>query len=64
MTLDKNKTVSAIGRRTRLRNHDVQRMLEALIDVWTDELAGCGRIDTVSPVILSTRTMLPSCDSL
>jgi len=33
MSLTKNKMVSEIGRRTRLRNHDVQRMLEALIDV-------------------------------
>ena len=30
MALTKNKMVSEIGRRTRLRNHDLQRMLESL----------------------------------
>ncbi len=45
MALTKNKMVSEIGRRTRLRNHDVQRMLEALIDVWIEELASGGRIE-------------------
>lgn len=45
MALTKNKMVSEIGRRTRLRNHDVQRMLEALVDVWFEELASGGRIE-------------------
>ncbi len=39
MTLNKNKTIAKLGRRTRLRNHDVQKRLEALIEVWSDELA-------------------------
>src|SRR5437868_1538849 len=39
MSLDKNKTVAEVGRRTRLRNHDVQKMLEALVEVWLEELA-------------------------
>ncbi len=30
MTLTKNKMVSEVGRRTRLKNRDVQAMLEAL----------------------------------
>ncbi len=45
MALTKNKMVSEIGRRTRLRNHDVQQVIEALIQVWTEELACCGRIE-------------------
>jgi nucleoid DNA-binding protein len=45
MTLTKNKMVSEIGRRTRLHNHDVQRVIEALIQVWTEELASGGRIE-------------------
>ncbi len=45
MSLDKNKTVADVGRRTRLRNHDVQNMLEALIEVWSEELANSGRIE-------------------
>ena len=39
MSLDKNKTIAEVGRRTRLRNYDVQKMLEALIEVWSEELA-------------------------
>ncbi len=55
MTLDKNKTVSAIGRRTRLRNHDVQRMFEALIEVWTEELASGGRIEIQNFLVLEVK---------
>jgi nucleoid DNA-binding protein len=55
MALDKNKTVSAIGRRTRLRNHDVQRMFEALIEVWTEELASGGRIEIQNFLVLEVK---------
>jgi len=33
MSLDKNKITAEVGHRTRQRNHDVQKMLEALIEV-------------------------------
>ncbi len=55
MALTKNKMVSEIGRRTRLRNHDVQRMLEALIDVWTEELASSGRIELQNFLVLEVQ---------
>jgi len=55
MALTKNKMVSEIGRRTRLRNHDVQRMLEALIDVWFDELASGGRIELENFLVLEVQ---------
>jgi len=55
MSLTKNKMVSEIGRRTRLRNHDVQRMLEALIQVWTDELASGGRIELENFLVLEVQ---------
>ncbi len=55
MSLTKNKMVSEIGRRTRLRNHDVQRMLEALIDVWTDELVSGGRIELENFLVLEVQ---------
>jgi nucleoid DNA-binding protein len=55
MSLDKNKTVAEIGRRTRLRNHDVQRMLEALIAVWTEELASGGRIELQNFLVLEVK---------
>ncbi|MDX2138241.1 MAG: hypothetical protein SF123_09100 [Chloroflexota bacterium] len=38
MTLNKKQMIREVGRLTRLKNHDVQAMLEALIDVWTEEL--------------------------
>lgn len=55
MSLDKNKTVSEIGRRTRLRNHEVQRMLETLIEVWTEELVKGGRIELQNFLVLEVR---------
>ena len=55
MALTKNKMVSEIGRRTRLRNHDVQRMLEALIDVWFEELASGGRIELQNFLMLEVQ---------
>lgn len=55
MSLDKNKTVAEIGRRTRLRNHEVQRMLEALIEVWTEELANGGRIEIQNFLVLEVK---------
>jgi len=47
--------VSEIGRRTRLRNHDVQRMVEALIEVWTAELASGGRIELENFLVLEVQ---------
>lgn len=55
MSLTKNKMVSEIGRRTRLRNHDVQRMVEALIEVWTAELASGGRIELENFLVLEVQ---------
>lgn len=55
MALTKNKMVSEIGRRTRMRNHDVQRMIEALIDVWTEELASGGRIELENFLVLEVQ---------
>lgn len=48
MTLDKNKTIAEIGRRTRLRNHNVQKMLEALVEVWSEALVQEERIEISS----------------
>ena len=55
MALTKNKMVSEIARRTRLRNHDAQRMLEALIEVWTEELASGGRIELQNFLVLEVQ---------
>lgn len=55
MALTKNKMVSEIGRRTRLRNHDVQRILETLIDIWFEELASGGRIELENFLVLEVQ---------
>ena len=54
MTLTKNKMVREIGRRTRLKNRDVQLMLETLVDIWMEELASGGRIELEKCIILET----------
>jgi nucleoid DNA-binding protein len=55
MTLTKNKTVREIGQRTRLKNREVQAMLEALVEVWTEELASGGRIELENLFVLETQ---------
>jgi len=57
MSLNKNKMVREIGRRTRLKNQDVQLMLETLIDVWTEELVAGGRIELENFLVLETQTI-------
>lgn len=57
MTLNKNRMVREIGRRTRLKNRDVQLMLEALIDVWMEELVAGGRIELENFLVLETQTI-------
>ena len=57
MTLNKKKMVREIGRRTRLKNRDVQLMLETLIDVWTEELVAGGRIELENFFVLETQTI-------
>jgi len=55
MTLTKNRMVREIGRRTRLKNRDVQLMLEALVEVWIEELTSGGRIEMENLFVLETQ---------
>ncbi len=57
MTLTKNKMVSEIGRRTRLKNRDVQAMLEALVEVWSEELVSGGRIELEGLFVIESQTI-------
>jgi nucleoid DNA-binding protein len=57
MTLTRNKMIREIGRRTRLKNRDVQLMLEALIEVWTEELVSDGRIELENLFVLEVQTI-------
>ncbi|MBN8592021.1 MAG: HU family DNA-binding protein [Anaerolineae bacterium] len=56
MTLTKKTMIREIGRRTRLKNRDVQRMLKTLIEVWTEELIeGSGRIELEGLFVIETQ---------
>lgn len=55
MTLTKKKMISEIGRRTRLKNRDVQTMLEALVEIWTEEMVNGGRIELENFFVLEVR---------
>lgn len=55
MTLTKNKLVSEIGRRTRLKNRDVQLMLETLVEVWAENLAAGERIEIENLFVLEVQ---------
>jgi nucleoid DNA-binding protein len=57
MTLTKNRMVQEIGRRTRLKNREIQVMLEALIEVWTEELVSGGRIELENLFVLEAQTI-------
>lgn len=49
--------IREIGRRTRLKNRDVQLVLETLIEVWTEELVAGGRIELENFLVLETQTI-------
>ncbi len=57
MTLTKAKMVSEIGRRTRLKNRDIQRTIKTLIEVWTEELVSGGRIELEGFCVLEVQTI-------
>lgn len=57
MTLNKNRMVREIGQRTRLKNRDVQLVLETLVDVWMEELVADGRIELENFLVLETQTI-------
>lgn len=68
MNLTKKTMVKEIGRRTRLKNRDVQLMLETLVEVWTEELVSGGRIELEHFIVIEVQTiqrvanrLLPEC---
>src|SRR5204862_22636 len=54
--MNKRDTITAIGQRTRMRNHDVQVVIETLLELWTDELARGGRIEIQNFLVLELQT--------
>ncbi len=57
MSLNKKRMVREIGRRTRLSNRDVQRVVETLVDVWTEELVSGGRIEIEHFMVIDVHTI-------
>jgi nucleoid DNA-binding protein len=55
MSLNKKTMVREIGRRTRLKNRDVQAVINTLIEVWTEELVSGGRIEIENFFVLTTK---------
>lgn len=55
MSLNRKKMVREIGRRTRLSNRDVERVIETLVEVWTEELVSGGRIELEHFMVLETQ---------
>jgi hypothetical protein len=57
MTMTKNRTIQEIGRRTRLKNRDVQLMLETLVEVWTESLVAGERIEIENFLVIDVQTI-------
>lgn len=57
MTMTRNKMIREIGRRTRLKNREVQVMLEALVEVWTEALVSGERIELENLFVLEVQTI-------
>ncbi|MBK9750123.1 MAG: HU family DNA-binding protein [Chloroflexi bacterium] len=57
MSLNKKTMVREIGRRTRLSNRDVERVIETLVDVWTEELVSGGRIEIEHFMVLEMQVV-------
>lgn len=55
MTLNKKRMVREVSRRTGISNREVQQVVEALVDVWTEELVTGGRIELENFMVLETK---------
>jgi len=64
MSLNKKTMVREIGRRTRLSNRDVQRVIETLVEVWTEELVSGGRIEIEHFLVLEAQTIYRTANRL
>lgn len=57
MTLNKKQMVREISKRTGVTNREVEQMVEALVDVWTEALVNGGRIEIANFMVLETKTI-------
>ena len=59
--MNKRSTIVEVGRRTRTRNYEVQRLFETLVEVWSEALARGEKIEIENFLILeSLRVAFPA----
>lgn len=57
MTLTKHKMIYEIRRRTGLKNREVQSVIEALMEMWIEELVNDGRIELENFLVMEVQTI-------
>jgi len=62
--MNKYSTIRAVGQQLRMRNHEVQQVLEAVISLWSEELAHGGRIEIENFLVLEVKTIQRTADNL
>ncbi len=55
--MNKRSTIVEVGRRTRMRNYQVQRLFETLIEGWSEALARGEKIEIENFLILELHTI-------
>ncbi len=55
--MNKRSTIVEVGRRTRMRNYEVQRLFETLVEVWSEALACGEKIEIENFLILELHTI-------
>ncbi len=55
--MNKRSTNVEVGRRTRMRNYEVQRLFETLVEVWSEALARGEKIEIENFLILELHTI-------
>ena len=55
--MNKRSTIVEVGRRTRTRNYEVQRLFETLVEVWSEALVRGEKIEIENFLILELHTI-------
>ncbi len=56
--MNKRSTIVEVGRRTRMRNYEVQRLFETLVEVWSEALVRGEKIEIENFLILEIHTII------
>lgn len=54
MSLNKQKMVREVSKRTRVTNGEVRKVLHALFELWIEELVNSGRIEIENFMVMET----------